>query len=59
MRAQSGKCDKSSLWIIILFTKGNGIRKLIRKTEEVFKYGQMAPGTTDSGKMISLKDTGD
>jgi hypothetical protein len=39
-----------------LFIKENGIRKLIKKMEEVSKFGQMVQDMMDFGNMILLKD---
>ena len=40
---------------MVLFTRENGIRELIRKTAEEFKFGQMDQDMTVSGEMVSLK----
>ena len=50
--------EKSSnlrLLKMVLFTRENGIREPIRKTAEVFKFGQMDQDMTVSGEMESQK----
>ena len=39
-----------------LFIKENGIRELIKKMAEEYKFGLMDQDTTVSGETVSLKD---
>jgi len=51
------KVEKSDLSVsskITLSTKVNGLFKKIQKIEGVFRFGQMAAGMMDSGKITWL-----
>ena len=55
MKMLKEKLDKLLLLKMVLFTRENGIRELIRKTAEEFKFGLMDQDMTVSGEMVSLK----
>lgn len=56
MKMLKEKFDKLSLLRMVPFIKENGIKGVIRKMVEEFKYGQMAQDMMVSGKLMWPKD---
>ena len=52
MKMLKEKFDKLLLLKMVLFTKESGIKGVIRKMEEEFKYGQMDQDMMVSGKLM-------